>query len=340
MDYSSFPKVELHLHLDCSLSFDVVQKLDDSISIEQYERDFIASPKCTDLVEYIACASSAINLMQSTEALEMVTIDLVEQLVVDNVWYAEIRFAPLEHIREGLSPEEVIESVLSGINNAPSANSVNIKVILCTLRHYSEEKSMLTVKLVDKFKGTRVVGFDIASDEAGYPVDNHVSAFQYALKHQIHCTAHAGEAKGAESVWETLEKFSPSRIGHGVRSVEDRKLVSHLKENNIHLEICPTSNVQTNTVESLEVHPVDQLYKSGVSLSINTDARTISNTSLQREYTLLKDHFNWESNHFIHCNLQAVQHAFLPEEEKKDLMNRLVQAYNSWPSEDTSVTTL
>lgn len=328
MDFSNFPKVELHLHLDCSLSYEIVKELDNTITYGQYQRDFIASPKCTNLVDYIACASRAISLMQSKNALQAVTEDLVRQLVDDNVLYAEIRFAPLEHTRQGLSPEEVVQAVLSGLHSEAAHSSISINVILCTLRHYSEEQSMRTVQLVHKFKKTRVVGFDIASDEAGYPVDNHVKAFRFAKDHKIHCTAHAGEAMGAESVWETLKIFSPERIGHGVRSIEDELLISHLKSQGIHLEVCPSSNIQTKTIHSMDEHPIDRLYDSGVSVSINTDARTISNTTLTKEYSLLREHFQWKMEHFIHCNLQAAEHAFLPLSEKQNLKEQLLAAYN------------
>jgi adenosine deaminase len=186
---------------------------------------------------------------------------------------------------------------------------------------------METAELVRKYKGTHIVGFDIAADEAGFPIDNHVAAFQFAKAHDIHCTAHAGEAKGAESVWETLKNFRPSRIGHGVRSAEDKELLSYLKENNIHLEVCPTSNIQVNVFNKIEDHTADAIYNAGVSMSINTDARTISNVTLADEYQLLERIFNWNKEHFRKCNLEAIDHSFATADVKQKVRKKIEAGY-------------
>jgi adenosine deaminase len=309
MNLSKLPKVELHLHLDCSLSYQLVKKLRPLTSEEAYRQSFIAPPKCTDLADYIKKAISAIELMQTAENLRLTVLDLFDQLQQDNVIYAEMRFAPLEHINEGLSPEEVVGVVNSAVEEGIASTGIHTGVILCTLRHYSSAKSIETVELVKKFKGTQVVGFDIASDEAGHPIDNHVEAFQYAGQHGLNCTAHAGEACGASSVWETLEHFGPSRIGHGVRSVEDKNLIELLKEKNIHLEVCPTSNVQTNVFKEIKDHNINMLYELGVSLSVNTDCRTISDITLNNEYQKLQEVFGWAKEQFFRCNREAVAHA-------------------------------
>ncbi len=187
---------------------------------------------------------------------------------------------------------------------------------------------METVRLVAQFNGTNVVGFDIAADEAGFPIDNHVSAFTFAKEKGLHVTAHAGEAKGAESVWETLKNFHPSRIGHGVRSVEDPTLMAFLKREAIHLEVCPTSNVQTDVVATIKDHPADRIYQSGVSMSVNTDARAISNTTLTREYQILRDEFDWKKAHFLKCNLEAIKHAFTSDAMKAALCAKIIEAYS------------
>ncbi|MCG8326495.1 MAG: adenosine deaminase [Chitinophagales bacterium] len=327
MKYKDLPKVELHLHLDCSLSYEVVKQLKPEISLETYQDTFIAPAKCLDLADFLTRALSGIALMQTKEQLHMVTLDLFRQLKKDNVLYAEIRFAPLEHLQQGLTPEEVIETVNQAAVKGIEETGVEAGIILCTLRHYSESQSMQVVKLVEQFKEAKVVGFDIAADEAGFPIDNHVSAFNYAREHGIQCTAHAGEAKGAESVWETLEHFGPSRIGHGVRSAEDQKLLDYLKEQHIHLEVCPTSNVQTNVIDAIHQHPADVIYRHGISMSINTDARTITNVTLDHEYQTLAENFGWEHVHFLKCNLEAVEHAFTSPEMKARLRKQLTEAY-------------
>ena len=327
MDYRPFPKIELHLHLDCCLSYKVVQQLKPGISYENYRESFVAPPKCTDLADYISRAVNGFELMQTKEQLRLVTLDLFEQLKSDNVIYAELRFAPLQHIFKGLTPIEVVETVNEAVKEGIHQSGVEARIILCTLRHYSEAQSIETVKLVGQFKGTHVVGFDIAADEAGFPIDNHISAFQFAKANNIKCTAHAGEARGADSVWETLEHFHPSRIGHGVRSAEDTKLLAFLKHKRIHLEVCPSSNIQVNVFDRIEDHSADKIYQSGVSMSISTDARTITPVTLADEYSLLERIFNWKKEHFLKCNLEAVEHAFVEEAIKKKLRNKLEIAY-------------
>lgn len=324
---SALPKIELHLHLDCSLSYDVVHKINPKISLSDYEQSFIAPPKCHDLADFLTRAIQGIELMQTEENLRMVTLDLFEQLLADRVIYAEMRFAPLEHIHQGLKPNEVVEIVEKACEEGVQKTGVHAGVILCTLRHYTEEQSMQVIQLVEQFMGTRVVGFDIAADEAGFPIDAHVKAFHYAHAKGIPCTAHAGEARGPKSVWETLEHFKPSRIGHGVRSIEDPGLIQHLKDQGIHLEVCPNSNLQTNMYERIIDHPADRLFREGVSMSINCDARTITNTNLIREYSDLQSHFNWTPAHFLTCNKAAIDAAFTSQETKQALLHQLEQAY-------------
>lgn len=328
MDYRQLPKIELHLHLDCSLSYKVVQQLNPAVTQEEYQRSFVAPPKCTDLADYITRAIKGFELMQTPEQLRLVTLDLFEQLKADNVIYAEIRFAPFLHVAGGLTPTEVAQAVNAATTEGIRLTGVQAGLILCTLRHFTEEQSMETVRLVKQFRGTNVLAFDIAGDEAGFPIDNHKKAFLYANENNIPCTAHAGEAKGADSVWETLEYFHPSRIGHGVRSAEDVKLLDHLKEKNIHLEVCPSSNVQTNVIGTIEQHPADKIYDHGVSMSINTDARTVTPVTLSGEYGLMERIFHWDPAHFLHCNLEAIEHSFCSAGLKAELKERVKKA---WP---------
>lgn len=324
---AGLPKVELHHHFDCSLSYEVVKKLDPTVSYEDYRRDFVAPAKCTDLADYITRSIKSVNLMQTEEQLRLVTLDVFRQLQRDHVVYAELRFAPFQHLQRGLTPQQVVRIVNDAVSEGMQETGIEGGVILCTLRHYSAEQSMETVKLAEQFKGTHIVGFDIAADEAGFPITNHVAAFQYAHQHGIPCTAHAGEAKGAASVWETLEHFKPSRIGHGVRSTEDDSLMNYLKKHDIHLEVCVTSNIQTAIYEQVQDHTVNKIFESGVSMSINTDARTISDVSLTSEYALLEKVFQWRRERFLQCNLEAIDHAFTNEATKEKIRRLLVAAY-------------
>lgn len=327
MNLRGLPKIELHLHLDCSLSYRVVSRIDPSVSRERYRKDFIGPVRCHDLAEYLARAEYGIRLMQTAEQLEWVTLDLMEQLRAENVLYAEIRFAPLLHTRKGMAPEEIVSVVDHALAKGIAATGVEARLILCTLRHFSESESLLTAQLAGRFRRAHVAGFDIAGDEAGYPVDAHIAAFRYARQQGISRTSHAGEARGADSVREVLRHFSPQRIGHGVRCSEDPRLVEELKASRIHLEVCPTSNLQTNMYDNLESHPVDQLYRQGLSLGINTDGRAISDTTLEEEYHKLAQAFNWKKEHFLQCNLYALEAAFLEEELKEQIRERLLTGF-------------
>ncbi|HMO61173.1 MAG TPA: adenosine deaminase [Ferruginibacter sp.] len=327
MNFDTLPKVELHLHLDCSLSYDVVKKLDPAVTQAQYNEEFIAPPKCDDLVDFLKRAVKGFQLMQSKEALQLVVDDLFEQLQKDNVLYAEIRFAPFLHLEKGLTPYEVVEATEAATAAAIKRTGIEARLILCTLRHYTEAQSMATVQLVEQFAGTTVAGFDIAGDEAGCPITNHLAAFKYAQEKGLHITAHAGEAAGPESVWETLEHFKPTRIGHGARSAEDEKLVNHLKDKKIHLEICPSCNVQTSMYNNYTDHPVDTLKKKGVLLNINTDCRTIVDITLNREYNKLHQYFGWTKQDFYDCNANAIRAAFIPAALQSNLLLKLKAGY-------------
>jgi len=331
MDFYQFPKVELHLHLDCSLSYSVVSQLNPAVTQKEYLESFNSPVGCPSLADILSYAAREIELMQTEEALRLVTLDLFEQLRQDNMLYAEIRFAPLLHTEKGLSAEDVVSIVEATVQTASQKTDIEARVLLCTLRHFSEAQSLETVKLVERFKGTSVVGFDIAGDEVGFPIDAHIAAFQYARAHNIPCTAHAGEARGAESVWETLQHFNPLRIGHGWRSIEDAALLEHLRQHHVHLEVCPTSNVHVyhQVFKTYSDHPIDTIYGSGISMSVNSDVRTLISVTLTEEYEKMHRAFGWEKEHFLQCNLHALNAAFIPEPVKQQLIDRLLEAYRT-----------
>ena len=320
------PKVELHVHLDCCLSFKGLSRIDPTISESFYKKNFIGT-SCSCLKDYIRCADTALEYMQTKEQLEIVIEDLFDQLVNDNVIYAEIRFAPLLHLKKGLSSKNVVEIVSNKTKIESEKSGIEVGLILCTLRHFSVDQSLQTVKLVKDFLNKNIVGFDIAADEAGFPIDNHIKSFQFARDNNIFCTAHAGEALGADSVTNTLKYLKPNRIGHGVRCIEDNSLIEKIKKENIHLEICVTSNMVTKVFNDLKDHPVDFLLNKGISLSINTDGRTISDTTLNKEYVLLNKEFNWLKNKFLEVNINAMKASFSSDEVKNRIISILNQNY-------------
>ena len=325
---AALPKIELHLHLDCSMSYRAVSQLVPGLTLDQYRSDYVAPARCTDLAHFLECSRNGVQLLQDESALKLVVEDVFEQLQADSVIYVELRFAPLLHTQRGLTPERVVAIVNEATDRMSLATGIEARLILCTLRHFNEQQSMATAQLVHAFRRTRVAAIDIAGNEAGFPLQPHISAFEYALELNLFRTAHAGEAAGPSSVWETLRHLQPTRIGHGIRSIEDAQLVEHLGEHRIHLEVCPCSNVQiVPSVEDLRHHPIDRLYRAGVPLSINTDTRMLTPTTLTHEYEEVHRVFNWTLDDFRRTNLMAVQAAFLDEEAKRRLGETINRAY-------------
>ena len=320
MDLRAFPKIELHLHLDCSLSYPAVQALAPSVSRDEYDRDYVAPARCTNLADFLTRAPRGVSLLQTRASLQLVTEDVFGQLLADGVIYAELRFAPLLHLEQGLTAEQVVETVDRAAEQMIRQTGIEARLILCTLRHFSEPQSMATAQLVDRFRGTRVAALDLAGDEAGYPLDAHTGAYRYARERGLSRTAHAGEGAGPESVWETLRLLAPTRIGHGTRSIEDAALVEHLRRHRIHLELCPSANVQIiPSVAEMARHPADRLLRAGVPLNINTDTRMLTRTTLTGEYEHMRGVFGWGRDEFVETNRMAIEAAFADDAVKRKL---------------------
>lgn len=329
MNLQALPKIELHLHLDCSLSFAAVSRLAPGVTREEYEREYTAPARCINLAEFLSRSPKGFRLMQTEDALRLVTEDVFQQLVEDGMIYAEMRFAPLLHTEQGLSPERVVSVVERGAEELIRQTGMQAGLILCTLRHFTEAQSLETAHLVERFRGSRVVALDIAGDEAGFSLDAHEGAYRFAREHGLYRTAHAGEALGPESVWETLRRLEPQRIGHGTRSIEDPKLVEHLRRERIHLELCPSSNVQIiPSIGSMEHHPIDRLYRAGVPLNVNTDSRMLTPTTMTREYEHLERVFHWNEQDLLRTNLMGLDAAFVDDEVKQQVRKRFLDVYD------------
>jgi adenosine deaminase len=329
MDLHSLPKVELHLHLDISLGFEAARQLKPSLTSEIFAQNYVAPAKCTNLLDFLKRVPPILELEQSERGLRLLSEDIFRQLAEDNIVYAELRFAPLLHTQQGLAPQEVVRIVEEAVGQYSRESGIEARVVLCSLRHFSEEQSMETVQLVEQFRGSRVVGFDLAGDEAGYPLTAHLEAFRFAKAHDIAITSHAGEACGAQSVWETVRLIHPARIGHGVRSIEDPALVQLLKQERIHLEICPSCNIQLDVFPAYQQHSIDRLYRQDLSVGISTDNRTLTPITLTAEYEKLAGSFGWERADFLKCNLNAIEAAFIPTSLKADLKKRILKSYEA-----------
>jgi adenosine deaminase len=328
MNLKSLPKIELHLHLDCSLSYEAVSHLAPSVTREEYASNYVAPAKCTNLADFLRRAPKGFQLMQDEYSLRHVTEDLFCQLKDDGVVYAELRFAPLLHVERGLKPEQVVQIVDRATEDLIRQTGIEARLILCTLRHFTETQSMLTAELVKQFQGSRVVAIDIAGDEAGFPLKPHLEAYRFAREHNLVRTAHAGEAAGPESVWETLRLLQPMRIGHGVRSIEDSRLVEYLAHERIHLEVCPSSNVQIlPSIKNWSDHPVHKLLRLGVQLNINSDTRMLTPITLSGEYEGLARTFGWGMEEFLKTNLMGVDAAFTNDDVKQRLRKMIIESY-------------
>ena len=316
------PKVELHIHLDGSIRPSTAAYLLNK-SIEDVSNNMIASDKCEDLNEYLTKFDYPEKILQTKENLERVAYELALDLKKDNVIYAEIRFAPLKHIKEGLTLDSIVDSVLEGLSK------VNIKtnLILCMMRNDTYDDNLKVIELASKYLNRGVVGIDLAGAEALYKTSSFEKLFDIAKKYNIPFTIHSGEADGYDSILAAIN-FGTTRIGHGIKAIEYDDLINLIKDNNILLEVCPTSNVQTNAVDKYTDHPIKKLIDKGVNVSINTDNRTVSNISLNLEYKKLQESFGFTKELFIKTNLNAIEHAFVSLDEKAKLKKEYLEIIN------------
>lgn len=307
-------KIELHLHLDGSLDLDYAKEL---MGRDVYAE--MVSEHSTNLKEYLQKFSLPGELLQDYKNIVEFSYRLAKTLEKEEVIYAEVRFCPLFHDKK-ISVDRVITGIREGFSKVPS---VKINLIFCMMRHFDFETNYRIIKLTKKYLGNGVCAIDLAGDEAGYSTRSFKVLFDIIRENDIPFTIHAGEAASYESVKEAVG-FGAKRIGHGIRSIEDKETVNLLINKNVFLEICPKSNVDTRAVETIDKHPIKKLVELGVRVTINTDNRTVSNTSLDGEYQLLKDNFGFTDDDILQFNLNAINAAFLSREEKLELKNRLL----------------
>lgn len=322
-ELNALPKVELHLHLDCSMSFESVHALVPEMTPERYRAEFLAPKKCKSLVDYFRYLGPPLALLQTRDALRIQTVDMLRQFAADNIIYAELRFAPHLHRQTGLTTDEVVEIVLAAVEEGRARYPVEVRLILCTLRPDDTASGLDLVRIGDKYRDQGVGGFDLAGDEAGYPLDQHIPVFRAARDKGLNVTAHAGEAVGAHSVRDVIEQLGTRRVGHGVHSIEDPAVIELLLANNVHLEVCPSCNIQIDVFDRYEDHPIDRLRRLGISVGLNTDARGPTNLTLTDEYERMHQIFGWGLDEFRASNRSALSAAFIPPETRLRLLHRL-----------------
>jgi adenosine deaminase len=306
----TLPKVELHLHLDISVSYRVASILVPGMTRETYRRTLRGPQRTADLSAFLATTAAQVALLQTPRALEVLTQDVISTLVAEGVLYAELRFAPLLHTEHGMAAEAAVEAVVGQVRRSCAELPINVGVILCSLRHHTRRESMQTARLVVRYAPDGVAAFDLGGDETGHGLAPHLDAFDHVRQAGLPFTVHAGEAGGPASVREVLALLDPPRIGHGVRSHEDPALVEELRDRGVHLEVCPSCNVQLGVFPSFAQHPVDVLRRVGIPLSVSTDSRTSTVTTLGHELQRCHETFGWDRRDLATISRMAADAAF------------------------------
>lgn len=341
------PKALLHDHLDGGLRPATVIEIADQIGydalpstdLDQLGRWFHRTSYSGSLERYLEPFSHTVAVMQTPDALHRVAFECVLDLADDSVVYAEVRFAPELHIAGGLSFDAVVEAVLAGFADGEKAaaaqgNTIKVRCLVTAMRHAALAREI--AELAIRFRDHGVVGFDIAGAEAGYPPSRHLDAFEYMRDHNARFTIHAGEAFGLPSIHEAIAFCGADRLGHGVRIVDDigvdddgtvrlGRLASILRDKRIPLELCPSSNVHSGVVGSVAEHPFDLLARTRFRVTVNTDNRLMSNTSMSREMHRLVTAFGYGWSDLARFTINAMKSAFIPFDERLAIIDEVIK---------------
>ncbi|MGG3564465.1 adenosine deaminase [Neobacillus rhizosphaerae] len=326
MNFTTLPKIELHCHLDGSLRpetiIDIAKR--EGISLPTMDRDeiqqeLIAPLDCESLDEYLKRFALPNLVMQSQENLKRITFELFEDAAKENVKYMEVRFAPLLHTAQGLTVEEIIQSVIEGIREAEDQFDIYGNIILSCMRTMSAESAFEVVEKGKSFLGKGVVAIDLcASEEEGFCGD-FVEPIALAREYGYRVTIHAGETGVGKNVLEAVEMLGAERIGHGVFIKDCAEAYDVVKEKQVVLEMCPTSNVQTKAVNQYSEHPIHDFHKDGIKVTVNTDNRTVSDTTMAKECTIVFNEFNMSEEDYKKVYLDSVEASFANEVTKAKL---------------------
>lgn len=328
----ALPKTDLHCHLDGSLRLDTILDLarTQNVVLPTFDRGELfrlvyAGDSCASLDEYLKAFDITLSVLQTEAALERAAYELAEDAWAENVRYIEVRYSPLLHLREGLRPSQVVEAVLKGLRTAKRKFGIRYGVILCAIRTLGPDSSLKIAELCVAYKNRGVVGFDLAGSEMNNPAKVHRHAFQLVIDNNINCTAHAGESFGPDSVHQAIHKCGAHRIGHGTRLIESGDLLNFVNDHRVPLEVCPSSNLQTKAAASWETHPVDFFVDYGLRVTINTDNRLVTDTTVSKELWLCHQHYGWSLDVIKEIVIAGFKSAFMPYREKADLLADVVK---------------
>jgi len=323
----NLPKVDLHCHLDGSIRLSTMLELARKNKIklpaddeENLRKKLRLGQNFDSLEGYLKIFDYTLSVMQDEESLYRTAYELAEDASRENCRYIEIRYSPILHIQRGLSLTQVMDAVLEGLRQAEQDHPIQTGVIVCGIRNINPETSVELAKLTVAYKNRGVVGFDLAGAEENYPAKDHKEAFYLIRNNNIFCTVHAGEAYGPESINQALHYLSAHRIGHGTRLTEDGDLLNFVNDRRIPIEVCPTSNVQTRAVPNLASHPLKFFFDFGLRVTINTDNRLISDTTVTDELYRIAREFKFSSNDIKKFILNGFKSAFLPYRQKAKLI--------------------
>ncbi|NBC86019.1 MAG: adenosine deaminase [Bacteroidetes bacterium] len=343
-DILAWPKAELHCHLDGSLRLDTMIDLArsegkmqvlPSDSVEGLAEILREVDDSETLEAYLAWFRYTIPLLQTKEALYRCTYELAEDNAEENVRHLELRYAPILHTEEGLSLEEVNDTVLQALKDAERDLDIHTGLIICGLRDRYESASMRQAELAAEYRHRGVVAFDLAGGEAGNPPKGHLHAFYHARNHLLNLTIHAGESWGPDSIRQALFYCGAHRIGHGISLQEDPELMQYFADHRIPLEMCPTSNVQTHVVSSLEAHPITTYVNNGVPVTVNTDNRLFSRTSVTDELWSVHQHCEIDAEQLREIALNGFRYAFIQRDQKQAMLRSVIDDFPLAPSQET-----
>jgi len=328
------PKVELHCHLDGCLRVETVLDLAQKNKIKLPSFDFdilrkaltIGDSRVT-LEEYLERFDITLSVMQTPESLKRIAFELIEDVAKENVRYIEIRYSPILHTKKRMSLGESIEAVRAGLKDGEKEFGVNSGIIICGIRNISPTVSLKLADLTVEYKNKGVVGFDLAGAEENFPAKDHREAFYLIQNNNINATIHAGEAFGPASIHQAIHYCGAHRIGHGTRLKEDKELMNYVNDHRIPLEICLTSNWHTRSVRSLKYHPARYYYDEGLRISLNTDNRLISDTTLTKEFALAHELFGFYLNDFRRMTITAMKSAFLSYKTRKEMIRDIAEEF-------------
>jgi adenosine deaminase len=328
--FERLPKTDLHVHLDGSLRLETILDLAQKDGVElpaktvdELKRAMHCGENTGSLVEYLKAFDITLQVLQTEEALVRAARELGEDAAKENVRYMEVRYAPMLHTRKGLRLTAVVEAVLEGLWQAKERWGIESNVILCGIRNISPESSLEMAELAVAYKGRGVVAFDLAGAEYDHPPKHHLPAFQLVRDNNINVTIHAGEAYGPASIHQAIHVCGAHRIGHGCRLREDGDLLRYVNDHRIALECCPSSNVQTGAVRDLASHPLKLYYDLGVRVTVNTDNRLITDTTVSKELWLCHTQMGMGIGEIEHMIMNGFKAAFLPFHQKQAWVRRI-----------------